>query len=224
MSHRETAYSSPSVIATFHGPSTWQLFLVIALAQVVASIALNRVVLSDQVLQTLLSPGGGGEGMLRAARRWEVIGYLASPILLGIRVSFAALLLQLFLLGLGVRPPFRRIFRAGLWAQVAILVGTLIQAVWLASLPEGMLGPATLAATPGSFGSILPPLGPNPGALMQLLHRTSVFDLGWIALYTLGLEERERVPAARAAFAVLAAWGAISVGKLAVLHSMVGFR
>jgi len=222
MSFHDPAYTIQDSLSIPSRPATWHLFVAIAVVQISSTLLLNRVVLSDDVYRTLLEASGGpaGEDLLRVARRWELLGYFASPLLLALRVVLAALLVQLTLLGLRLTPPFSRIFRAGVWAQAALLLGTLIQTTWLATLPDGAIGTVALTMMPGSLGAILPPLAPDPTPLALLLHQTTIFDLGWIALFVLGLEEGEHIPPARAALAVISAWGVMATGKWGLLLFM----
>lgn len=220
MSSHESAYPLPATFSTPAGPSTWQLFCAIAALQICSTLLLNRVVLNDDVYRSLLMDTTGSDELLRSARRWELLSYLATPVLLAVRIGFAALLVQLVLLGLGATPPLARIFRAGVWAQGALLLGSLIQTGWLASLPDGAIGSLALSEMPGSFSAVLPPLSGDASPLVQLIYQTSLFDLGWIALFILGLEERDHVPLGRATIAVLSAWGMIAFGKWALLFSL----
>lgn len=223
MSFHDRAAPLPGSLSSSVGPSTGHLFLALALLQIAATLVLNRIVLNDDVLRSLFLETGRGDDLLAATRRWEIVSYLTIPILLAIRIGTAALLVQLILLGLRTVPAFGRIFRAGLWAQGALILGTVIQAGWLASLPDGAIGPEILTSIPGSFGAILPALGENPSPLLQLVHRISVFDLGWMALFVLGLEERGEVPVARAAAAVVSVWMVLTLGKWAFLQYMASF-
>jgi hypothetical protein len=224
MSFHDPGYTISDSLPMPSRPATWHLFVAIAVLQISSTLMLNRVVLSPEVYRSLLdaSGGPGGDDLLRTARRWELLTYFASPLLLVLRVVFAALLVQLALLGLRLTPPFARIFRAGIWAQAALLLGMLIQTAWLASLPDGAIGTVSPTMMPGSFGAVLPPLSPDPAPLLLLLHQTTIFDLGWIALFILGLEEGERIPPGRAAIAVLAAWGVMATGKWAFLLLIAG--
>jgi hypothetical protein len=134
-----------------------------------------------------------------------------------IRIGVATLLVQLVLLSLRTTPPLALIFRAGIWAQGALLLGSLIQTVWLASLPDGAIGSIAVSVMPGSFGTVLPSPGQNPSPFLQLIHQTTIFDLGWIALFVLVLEKADYVPLGRATLAVLTTWGIIAFGKWSLL-------
>src|SRR5690606_15136010 len=141
----------------------------------------NRAILTDEVLRGLLgSPSPSAmEQAIAGIRRWESIGYLGIPLLLLLRTVLAPLLVQLVLLLGNRRAPFGLVLRGALLGHLALWAGTVVQALWLASLPAGAIRPEVLGSAPGSIGSLLPELAAGP-ELQLLLDQVTVFDLGWI--------------------------------------------
>ena len=184
-------------------------FGILAAANVALTFYLNSEVLTDEAYRALLAEQGSpsdAEALLAFTRRWEAIGYLLAPITLFVRIGVMALLVQLALLLLGRRTLLLRVFRAGTWAQYAFLLGTLAQLIWIATLPAGGITSAALEATPGSILGLIPSATAMDDSLRILLQRITLFDFGWILLFTLGLEDQDRVPGLDAGAAVVAVW------------------
>ena len=186
-----------------HRPRTVWLFVALAAMNLVATASMNTWILTDDVYRAFL--GGATprtDALIEMSRRWELVGYGLGPIVFFFRITGVALLVHLVLLLLGVRPGFARIFRAGLWAQASLLMGTLAQLVLLATTPEAGRTPERLRALPGTALDFLPDPGSVGPGLALLLEQVTVFDLGWIALFVLALEHPKESPLIQSLVAV----------------------
>ena len=184
-------------------------FAVLAGANLAAAVYLNTRILTEDVYRALLT-GQGASGqidrLLDVTRGWELLGYALSPLTLFVRIGLVALLVQLALVILGLPPPFSRVFRAGTWAQYALLLGTVAQILRLALLAPGARTAEQLQASSGAIIGLFnvgEALGPSS---VLLLERVTIFDAGWIILFTLALEESGSIRGADAATAVLSVW------------------
>lgn len=197
--------------------STWRrsawLFVGLVTANLAASMHTNVVVLTDDVYRAILTGQGMAselDGLLSLSRSWAVIGYIATPFTLAITVGFVALLVQLALLGFRIRVSLSRAFLAALWAQTALTLGRWVRTLWLGALPEAARTGERIGRMPGSVSWLSTDLGSIPPGLSTLLEQVSVYQLGWIALLVLALEERDRVPLGAAASVAIGLW-ALSV-------------
>jgi hypothetical protein len=184
-------------------PRTVWLFVGLAAANLIATASQNTWVLTDDVYRAFL--GGAtarNEALIDMSRGWELIGYGLGPMVLFCRVAGVALLVHLILLLLGLRPGLARVFRAGLWAQLSLLVGSLAQMVLLATTPTAGRTPDLLRVLPWTAMGLFPDPGSVGPALALLLERITVFDLGWIALFGLALEHRDEAPLLQSLVAV----------------------
>ena len=184
-------------------------FGALAAANLGAAVYLNAEILTDDVYRSLLAGQGSGaqiDALLSVARRWEFVGYALGPLALFALIGIMALLVQLALVLLGLRLPLAQVFCAGTLAQYALLLGTLAQVLALATLPEGARTAEQLQTIPGAIGGLFSAASNLGPGLALLLERVTLFDLGWVALFTLALEERGEVPGADSATAVAAVW------------------
>ncbi len=201
-------------------------FGILAVANLGVAVYLNTEVLTDEVYRGLLAGQGSGsqiETLLAVTRRWELLGYVIGPLALAGRIGIMALLVQLGLILLGLRLPFGKVFFAGIVAQFALFMGTLGQLFWLVSLPEAARTAEQLETIPGALSGLFyvgNALGPE---LALLLRRVTLFDLGWIVLFTLALEEPGKVSGAEAAAAVTGVWILATVSQWGVWLYLTGF-
>ncbi len=186
----------------------WPL-AVLAAANLGMAGYLNSQILTDDVYGALFAGEGSGtqvDTLVDMTRRWEVAGYFLGPLALATRIAIMTLAVQLGLILIGLRLSFGHVFRAGTWAQFAVSLGTLARLLWLVSLPKAAITADQIARVPGSLATILCSECASRPNLGLLLERVTVFDLGWIALFTLALEKPGKAPAATVAVGVVGVW------------------
>lgn len=191
------------------GTRTFWIFSVLMIGNIGVSLYVNSAVLTDGVYTALLSGAGSTDGVattLAAARRWERLGYLFSPVALFLRLGWAALLTQFALVILGRRVALGRVFRAATWAALVPLLGALAQALRLSLLPPAARTEEQLRVMPGAIVSLFSMRDSFSPALLTLLEHITIFDLGWIILFALALEDARDLPGPDAVAAVTSVW------------------
>ena len=139
---------------------------------------------------------------VRQIQRW---GYVATPLLLLIRLTVVALTVQLFLL-LSEEVAFGRVFLATAWAQLAVCAAGISRVVYLVMLRPGEISQATLAVIPGSLASVLMYPQDHQQPLYALLSLTSVFELAWCVILFVALRQIARVARRPALVATAGVW------------------
>jgi hypothetical protein len=102
-------------------------------------------------------PEASPETLSDALRAWNRLSYASLPILLLIHVGAAALVVQLGLIGLGVRWRLEAIVVAALWAQIPLSIERGVRTLWLSLLPppERLSATTGFVAAPWSMSSLL---------------------------------------------------------------------
>lgn len=180
----------------------------LAAGNLLVALCLNKIVLTDRIYRSMWSNQGSSaqiEALLATMRHWETIGYLIGPLSLLARIGLTALLVQLTLLLFGPRTPLRHVFRAATWAQLPLVLGAAAQLLWLGLLPAAARTADAIQTAPFTVLGILEQVSVGPGWEL-LLGRVSLFDVGWIALFALALEDARRVPLRVAGMAVSTTW------------------
>jgi hypothetical protein len=205
----------------------WHIFAALSGATIAVAFFTNRVILTDDVYRAFLPEATGDvvevETLLRTARRLEVLGYLAAPLLLLGRITLHALLVQLVMLLQGVQAPLGRVFRAAMVAWTAVWMGTALQAGWLASLPAGAVTPALAGQIPGTLTTLFPSLHELGWPLSLLFEEITVFHLGWVVLFALALEDEGRIQPRVSLVAVVTVWAATTLARWGALLYLSGF-
>ncbi len=205
---------------------TLHLVVFLSVATACVTYYMNRVVLTDQVYAVLLGDAPGGalqlEERIRLLRRWETLGVLSAPLLVLVRSTVQALLVQLAFLLQGVHARLATCFRGAIWAGWATWLGHAMQAAWLSTLPPGSITPERLGDAPGSLTTLFPALATSPSPLALLWQQLSVFDLGWILLFAVAIEHRTGAGPVRALASVGSVWVATVLARWTLLVYLSG--
>jgi hypothetical protein len=148
-------------------------------------------------------------------RQIEVWGYLATPLILLVRLTAVALTIQLFLL-LTREVPFRKVFLATAWAQLAMCAAGIERAFYLALLPSGDISQATLWVMPGSLASLILYPEDIQRPVYAMLSLISVFELLWCAILVIVLRRVARVSTVAAVGATVGTWTLLAALQLAI--------
>ncbi len=195
---------------------TWQLFALVAAANLLASWFYNEDVLTRDLYQRLLGErldASRIDDYFDLTRRLRLWGYALGPLVFLARTAFMALAVQLALLLLFVDVRLGLVFRAALWASLLPLVGWMVQGAWLTSLPPAELSRASLHFVPGSAASLLMDLSSYESPLYGLLSLVNGFELGWCVVVVMALVDRKQVSGPAAVGAVGGAWTIVSFLK-----------
>lgn len=146
-------------------------------------------------------------------QRLELLTYTLLPIVLALRVSVTALVLQLFTTLIDAGLPYRHLLRASLWGFAAALYGLFLQTLRL-----DLLGPdltmLELTVVPDSLAALImsPPRSVALGyAALSLLN---LHNLIWIGILFAYFRFECRVPPRTALFIPVATWAVISLTQL----------
>jgi hypothetical protein len=195
-----------------HSLGTLWLLAAVAAITVVLGWVTNEYVLTRDVYHQMLDARLDADRVdahFDFVRQVQIWGYLATPVVVALRLLVVAMTVQLFLL-LSADVPFRVVVRAACWAYVAVCAGVATRTVWLLLLPTADISAATMHVMPGSLASVVmfPQDYQNP--LYSLLSLVNVFEVAWCGLMYLTLRADDRVPAGPAVVATAGTWTLLS--------------
>lgn len=168
---------------------TWQLFLLILLANLLVSWVYNEFILTREVYHTLLSDrleANRIDEYFEFARKLSIWGYALQPVLFWLQIVFFALLIQTPLMLLFIEIPFRQIFRIVLIASLAISALSIIQLLKLSFYTPSEVTEATITTVPFSLAYLVD-ISAYPSTAQFVLNKFSVFELAWCVLLYRGL-------------------------------------
>jgi hypothetical protein len=204
--------------------ATWQLFALVATANLLVSWFYNEHALTRDLYQRLLADRLDAPriddyfDLVRRLQRW---GYALSPVVVLARSAFTALAVQLALLLLFVDVRFKGMFRASLWAFLVPLAGVAVQGAWLAAVPASEISAAVLSFVPGSAASLTMDLSSYRSPLYGLLSAVNAFELGWCVIMVMALVDGQRVKPWLAIGAVGGVWVAVTILKWGLVALLI---
>lgn len=187
---------------------TWQLFIIILLANLLAGWFYNEHILTRDVYQNLLSEQLEAERIdeyFNFMRKLTLWGYIFQPILTWIHVTFHTLLIQMPLILMMIDIPFRRLFRIVMCASLSMTVSAIVKIIWLINLPASEISLASLSVAPLSIASFLDTTQ-YPSTAFMVLNKFSLFEAAWCLVIYKGLVDTEKLKKDLAAFLVFCMW------------------
>jgi hypothetical protein len=209
----------------FSDVPTWQLFVLLVLISGALAWLNNTFVMTPEVYRVVLGEqltASGLDERIDQLSRFEVSGYVATPLVVWIRIALTTLIVQMFcLLGM-VDIPFRQLFRVTAIGLFAPLAGSLNRVVWI--VRQEFVDTSVLRVMPGSLASYV--LAPSAGDswIYTLLSQVSVFHVAWFGLMILGLVGTKRVGAGGAALAIGGAWGLVTFLRVTLAAYLQHFQ
>ena len=197
-------------------PSIWPTFAFIAATWMAVALYTNQRVLTPQVLANLAGRGSGmvmPDAQMDTFQRMEWLTYGFLPVVLAVRISVTALVLQMFTMLLFADILYRDLYRASLWGFSAVIYGSFIQTLRL-----DLLGPdltvSELSVVPDSLAALI--LSPGSGLSIgyDALSLLNIHSLLWIGIIFAYLRFRAGVTPRHALLVPLAGWTTISLAQL----------
>ena len=194
----------------------WPTFGFMAAIWMALALYTTERVLTPQVLANLATQSGGmamAPDQVDPLQRMEWLSYGLLPVMLAVRVTITALVLQLFTILLSAEIGYRDLFRASLWGFSAVIYGMFIQALRLDLLGPGITV-SELSVVPDSLAALI--LNPAPTLTMgyNALSLLNLHGLLWIGIIFTYFRFECRFTPRRALLVPLAGWATISLAQL----------
>ncbi len=148
-------------------------------------------------------------------QRYAWLSYLTAPAQTAIRIFITTLLLQMICLFFGIEARFSPLLRVAAFGFVALLLGSIIQIVWVSQFPTA-IEQASLGIVPDSIAALMERIAGFPTLLRLTLNRISATSLLWILLLVYGLRQTIHMRPATAVAVASATWTLVSVLHIAV--------
>ncbi|MFQ5632852.1 MAG: hypothetical protein ACE5I1_29125 [bacterium] len=203
---------------------TWQIFLLILLANLLVSWVYNEFILTREVYHNLLSEqleANRIDEYFDITRKLSIWGYLLQPLLFWLQIAFFALLIQTPLMLLFIEIPFRQVFRIVLVASLAVSALSVIQLLKLSFYAPSEITEAVLNVVPFSLTNFIDPAD-YPKTAFFVLNKFSLFELAWCVLLYRGLAATEKLKKDTAMFLVTGLWIALLLFQWAIVAYFAG--
>ncbi|HOT98643.1 MAG TPA: hypothetical protein PLN61_06300 [bacterium] len=186
----------------------WHLFLLLIACEALLTWVYQEQILTREVYHALLKEQlevQRIDALFDLLERMNLWGYVAIPLVIGIRILFVGFLLQLPLVLRFIDIPFRRLFRIVAVASLPLILLEGIRLLFLAGIPAAQVTRADLNWIPLSLGSLLD-LATASAATQGFFSHLNLFELGFLALLLIGLMRTNRLKRLDAALVVLLMW------------------
>ena len=190
---------------------TWQLFLLVLIANIALMLLYNEFILTLDVYHNILSEQMESTRIdeyfdtFRKVSQW---GYVAQPILLLIQITFIALLIQMPLVLVFIDIPFAYLFRLVAWASLLMTAGGFVRFLWLFNLEAFEIYKNILNMMPFSINHLLD-ASVYPETAYMILGKFSVFELFWCFVLYNGLISTGKIKKEYAALLIFSMWAAL---------------
>lgn len=168
---------------------TWQIFIIFLVVNIILSWLFQEYVMTREVYHSLLSDRLEAyriDKQFELMNRFQVWGYLLSPIILWLKFTLVALLLQLPLMLKFIEIPFKQIFRVVMIASIAGMMMSATHFSQLLSLPVEEINKSVLKVMPCSLSGLVE-ISQYPESVITVLSTFNIFESCWIVLLFWGL-------------------------------------
>jgi hypothetical protein len=187
---------------------TWQLFLLIVLANLVLAWVQNNNILTREVYHNILSKQIEStriDEYFDRIRDVTVWGYVLLPLLILSQIAILALLIQAPLLFMYIEIPFRQLSRIVTFGALAMTAADVVRVSWLFFMDSAEISSQTLKAVPLSIANFFE-ASDFPLSVYMLLGKFNVFEFIWCSIIYKGLIDSNKITKRTAAFLIIIIW------------------
>jgi len=206
---------------------TWQLFLFVLLANLLAAWFYNEHIVTREVYHTLLAEQMEADRIdeyFNFLKKLSIGGYFFQPFFLWLQITFFVLLIQMPLVLMFIDIPFHQLFRTLTYASVPMTALAIARILWLYFLEPSEISLAILSVVPFSIASFLD-ASQYPLTAYMVLNKFNLFEMAWCFIIYKGLTSTGKLEKSNAALLVLCIWTlllALQWGITAYLNGVNG--
>ena len=216
----ETLAVTASYKSGEHGVKTLQLFLLLAVLNLLTAFVSSRFVMTREIYYSLFS------SQLETSSIDEIVNVLDKtyrvhlgliPLILLVKIAFVTLLLQLSFLLMSIEIGFKNLFRGVALANLVSIVSAATKMVWIKAVPLDKLSFEVLESNPLALSNILNSSSYSRAAF-TLLNNVNVFEFVWIAVVIVYLKTRADVQTIDACMVTILAWAFLLFGQYGLVY------
>lgn len=204
---------------------TWHLFVVIAVLNLLTLFILNQFIFTKEVYYSLLSSRmevSRIDDYFSLINKFRLWGYVLAPLVLWLKITIVALLIQLPLMIKFIEVPFKQIFRTVAWANVSMIFLAAVQIIYFLNIPSSQFTQSTMSFIPLSLIDLFKNLHLTAAA-RGVIKSINLFELMWIIIVYKGLSDTKKLEKIDAAIIAFSVWIGIVIfqfGLLTYLNKM----
>ena len=198
---------------------TWHLFVVIAVLNLITVFILNQFIFTKEVYYSLLSSRmevSRIDDYFSLISKFRLWGYILAPLVLWLKITIVAMLIQLPLMIKFIEIPFNQIFRIVAWANVSMIFLAAAQIIYFLNIPASQFTRDTISFVPLSLIDLFKNLH-FTAAAKGVIKSINLFELMWIIIVYKGLSDTKKLEKIDAAIIAFGVWVGIVMFQFALL-------
>lgn len=173
----------------------WHIFSLLALISLVIALINDKFIMTRDVYSIMLSNKMESDRIddyYEMIKRFSIYTYLAIPLILWLKVTFIALLLQTPLMLKNIEVSFKESFRISLSAAVPLILLNIIKTIILLLTGKNNYTSESLSSIPGAVTNLLSKEAYSPVAY-SFLSNINIYELLWILFATIGIYKLKKL-------------------------------
>ena len=198
---------------------TWQLYILLAVSNLLTLFIINHFIITKEVYYRLLSSRmeiSRIDDYFNFISKFRLWGYFIAPLFLWLKITVVALLIQLPLMIKFIEIPFKKIFRIVAWADISIIILAIVQIIYLLNIPASQFTQNSLSYLPLSLIDLFHNFRFNVAA-KSLINSINIFELAWVLIIYKGLKDTGKLEKIDAAILSTGIWVGIEIFQYALL-------
>ena len=190
---------------------TWQLFLIITVFSLLISFAFQKVIMTREVFYNLYGSQMEEyriDDFISMMQKFQILGYVATPLIIWLRIAFVSFLIQLPFMLKYIEIPFKDIFRIVTIAYFVLLSADIVRFFYLYFKPTEQITLDSLTFMPLALTNLLNKSNYS-GAVFSFLSKINLFELAWGIVVYKGLTKLKKLENIDCALIVFGVWVAI---------------
>jgi len=186
----------------------WHLFLYITSLYLIMTLINDKFIMTRSVYQLLLSDkieSNRIDDYYEMLKRFSIYTYLALPLLIWLKITFIALLLQTPLMLKNIEISFKESFRIAAFAYIPYIILGLVKLIILFLTPQSNYTNELFSFTPGAITNLLKRENYNEAAY-SFLSNVNIYEALWILLIYLGLKRLKKIEGLDALILAAGVW------------------
>jgi len=173
----------------------WHLFLFVTLVSLILALLNDKFVMTKDVYNIMLSDkmeSNRIDDYYEMIKRFSIYTYLAIPLILWLKITFIALLLQTPLMLKGIEVTFKETFKISVYANIPLLLMAIIKFLIMFFTPRIDYTNDLLTFIPGSITNFISKESYSPVAY-SFLSNVSIYELLWILIVIIGIYKLKKI-------------------------------
>lgn len=195
-------------VSSEYNLKNWHLFIFIICMYLINILVMNKFIMTREVYQILLSDKMESyriDDYYEMLKRFSIYSYLAIPLIIWLKITFIALLLQTPIMLKNIEVSFKEMFKIAAIANIPYIVLGIARNAILILTPKGNYTNELLSFTPGSITNLLKRENYNEAAY-SFLSNVNIYEALWILLIYLGLKRLNKIERTDAFFIASGVW------------------